>query len=157
MAETSFSAIAAMASNRVIGRDGQLPWHIPEDLKFFKKLTSGHPIIMGRTSIDSIGRPLPKRRNIVLSTQMDDRDGVEVVRSVSDLRTLLGDQAGEVFVIGGSKVYEELLPQCSSLYLTLINAEYEGDAVFPPFEDQFILESTMGGGEGFEFRRYIRR
>ena len=79
MAETKFSAIAAMASNRVIGRDGQLPWHLPEDLKFFKKVTSGHPIVMGRTTFDSIGRPLPKRKNIVLSSRMEERDGVEVV------------------------------------------------------------------------------
>ena len=157
MAETSFSAIAAMASNRVIGRDGQLPWHLPEDLKFFKKVTSGHPIIMGRTTYDSIGRPLPKRRNIVLSTQMEEREGIEIVRSVPDLETLLGAQAGEVFVIGGSKVYEELLPRCSALYLTFVSAEYEGDAVFPPFEDQFVLESVLGGGEGYEFRRYLRQ
>ena len=156
MAETKFSAIAAMASNRVIGRDGQLPWHLPEDLKFFKKVTSGHPIIMGRTTFDSIGRPLPKRRNIVLSSQMEERDGVEVVRSIEVLDSLLGDNAGEIFVIGGTKVYQTLLPRCSVLYLTFIEKEYEGDAFFPEFENEFSLDSVIGGGDGYEFRRYTR-
>ena len=156
MAETKFSAIAAMASNRVIGRDGQLPWHLPEDLKFFKKVTSGHPIVMGRTTFDSIGRPLPKRRNIVLSSRMEERDGVEVVRSIEDLDSLLGDEAGEIFVIGGTKVYQTLLPRCSVLYITFIEKEYEGDAWFPEFENKFSLDSVIGGGDGYEFRRYTR-
>ena len=156
MGKTSFSAIAAMATNRVIGRDGQLPWHLPEDLKFFKKVTSGHPIVMGRTTYESIGRPLPKRRNVVLSSSLAGIDGVEVIPSIEELDNLLGEEAGEVFVIGGAKLYQALLPRCSVLYLTLVEEEYEGDVVFPPFESEFRLEEVMGGGDGFEFRRYVR-
>ena len=156
MAKTTFSAIAAMASNRVIGADGQLPWHLPEDLKFFKKVTTGHPIVMGRTTFDSIGRSLPGRRNIVISSKMEERQGVEIVRNLSDLDVVLGDSAGEVFVIGGAKVYQALLPRCSRLYLTYLRDPYEGDTFFPEFEGQFSLESVLGEGEGFEFRLYTR-
>lgn len=145
-----------MASNRVIGRDGQLPWHLSEDLKFFKRTTSGHPIVMGRTTFESIGRPLPKRRNIVLSTTMEPVEGIEIARDLSDLDSLLGDDGGEVFVIGGAKVYSALLPRCSVVYLTFVFEAYAGDTFFPPFEDEFGLESVLVEGEKFEIRRYVR-
>ena len=144
-------AIVAMASNRVIGKEGKLPWHLPEDLKFFKSTTLGHPILMGRKTFESIGRPLPGRRNIVLSSIMSEREGVEVIRHLEQLQA---DEA--VFVIGGAKLFEELLPRCELLYLTWIEQPYEGDVFLPPFEHLFSRREVIGTGAGFEFRRYTR-
>lgn len=144
-----------MASNRVIGRDGKLPWHLPEDLKFFKRTTLGHPILMGRKTFESIGRPLPGRKNIVLSRTMPPREGVEVIRDISELADVCGD-AGKVFLIGGAQLFAELLPRCAGLYLTWIATPHEGDVLLPAFEDMFALRETLGGGEGYEFRYYER-
>ena len=160
-------AIAAMASNRVIGRDGKLPWHLPEDLKFFKKTTLGHPVLMGRNTFDSIiaqlGKPLPGRRNIVLSKTMPLREGVEVIRDLDELadgRWEMGDGSSPapcIFLIGGAQLYETLLPQCDELLLTYITAPYEGDAFFPPFEHLFEMKEVLASGEGFEIRRYVSK
>lgn len=148
-------AIVAMSSNRVIGRAGKLPWHFPEDLKFFKRTTLGHPILMGRATFDSIGRPLPGRQNIVLSTTMSEREGVTVIRSIAELPKVCGD-AETIFVIGGARVFEELLPQCDGLYLTWIAEPYEGDVLLPSFENLFQLKEIIGQAEGLEFRYYER-
>jgi dihydrofolate reductase len=148
-------AIVAMSSNRVIGREGKLPWHFPEDLKFFKRTTLGHPILMGRATFDSIGRPLPGRQNIVLSHTMAPREGVTVIRSAAELPQVYGE-AETVFVIGGARVFEEFLPQCDGLYLTFITEEYEGDVLLPPFEHLFQLKEIVGQSEGLEFRYYER-
>ena len=145
-------AIVGMASNRVIGKDGTLPWRLPEDLKFFKKTTLGHPILMGRKTFDSIGKPLPGRRNIVLSRTMEPREGVEVIH---DIRDLVCDE--EVFLIGGAQLFETLLPECAGLYLTWIEHPYEGDTFFPPFEHLFGVPEVVGSGEGIEFRYYGRK
>lgn len=142
-------AIVAMASNRVIGKDGKLPWHLPEDLKFFKKTTLGHPILMGRKTFESIGRPLPGRRNIVLSSTMPQREGVEVIRHVNELHA---DDA--VFLIGGAQLFEQLLPLCESVYLTWVEQPYEGDVLLPPFESLFPICEVIGTGDGIEFRLY---
>jgi dihydrofolate reductase len=144
-----------MSSNRVIGRAGKLPWHFPEDLKFFKRTTLGHPILMGRATFDSIGRPLPGRQNIVLSTTMPEREGVTVIRSAVELPQVCSD-AETVFVIGGARVFEELLPQCDGLYLTWIAEPYEGDVLLPPFESLFQFKEVIGQSEGLEFRYYER-
>jgi len=152
----SLKAVVAMASNRVIGKDGQLPWHLPEDLKLFKKLTTGHPILMGRKTYESIGRPLPKRRNIVLSKTWKAPEGVdvEVIQDLDDLAALgLG---GDVFLIGGAQVYAALLPRCDEVYLSYIHEPYEGDTYFPPFEDQFELAEVVEKFDEFELRRYVR-
>ena len=148
-------AIVAMSSNRVIGREGKLPWHFPEDLKFFKRTTLGHPILMGRATFDSIGRPLPGRQNIVLSSTMAPREGVTIIRSAAELPQVCGD-AETVFVIGGARVFEELLPRYDGLYLTWISEPYEGDVLLPPFEHLFQLKEIMGQSEGLEFRYYER-
>ncbi|MDZ4404389.1 dihydrofolate reductase [Prosthecobacter sp.] len=148
-------AIVAMSSNRVIGREGKLPWHFPEDLKFFKRTTLGHPILMGRATFDSIGRPLPGRQNIVLSRTMQPREGITVIRDVSELPQVCGD-AETIFVIGGARVFEELLPQCDGLYLTWIAKPYEGDVLLPPFEHLFQLKEVVEQLEGLEFRYYER-
>ncbi len=149
-------AIVAMSSNRVIGREGKLPWHYPEDLKFFKRTTLGHPILMGRATFDSIGRPLPGRQNIVLSTTMAPREGVTVIRSTAELAQACAAAADTVFVIGGARVFEELLPQCDGLFLTYITKEYEGDVLLPRFEHLFRLKEVVGQFEDLEFRYYER-
>ncbi len=155
-----FIAIAAMASNRVIGCEGRLPWHLPEDLKFFKRMTLGHPVLMGRRTFESImeaiGRPLPGRPNIVLSKTMPAREDVRIIRSMDELWAL-PESVGTIYLIGGAQLYETLLPQCDELLLTLIKKTYEGDAHFPPFEENFELREILGEGEGFEFRRYVKR
>ncbi|WP_009959253.1 dihydrofolate reductase [Verrucomicrobium spinosum] len=152
-------AIAAMASNRVIGRDGTLPWHLPEDLKFFKKTTAGHPVLMGRKTFESIvaalGKPLPNRRNIVLSSTLAPQEGVEVIPHLASL-SQLSALTSPVYLIGGAQLYEALLPVCDELLLTWIDQPYEGDAFFPAFEGDFSLREVLGHGEGFEFRRYVR-
>lgn len=124
-----------MSSNRVIGKDGALPWRLPEDMKFFRAQTMGHPIVMGRKTWDSLGRPLPGRRNIVLSRTLPPAEGAEVVRSVEELEALRLE--GDIFVIGGAEVYRLLLPRCAAVYLTVLDAEADGDAFFPPFESEF--------------------
>lgn len=152
-------AIAAMASNRVIGRDGDLPWHLPEDLKFFKHTTQGHPVLMGRKTFDSIvqrlGKPLPGRTNLVLSSTMPLRPDACVIRSLEDLRHL-PDLTSPIYLIGGAQLYKALLPQCDELLLTCLDQPYEGDAWFPAFEHQFQFCETLLQGNGFEIRRYQR-
>lgn len=129
----------AMAQNRVIGRDNALPWHLPQDLQYFKKITMGKPIIMGRKTFDSIGRPLPGRPNIVMTRNTDwQHDGVQVVHSIAEalaLGTELAHEKGveELMVIGGSQIYTELLDQADRLYMTQVHAEVEGDDYFPEF------------------------
>ena len=153
----TLKAVVAMASNRVIGRDGQLPWHLPEDLKLFKRLTLGHPILMGRKTYESIGRPLPKRRNIVLSktwkaTQNDD---IEVVREIGELDAL--GLSGDVFLIGGAQIYAALLPCCDEVFLSYVYEAHDGDTRFPEFEDGFELAEVVEKFSAFELRRYVRK
>ena len=153
-------AIAAMAANRVIGREGKLPWHLPEDLKFFKRTTLGHPVLMGRRTFESIlaqlGKPLPGRLNIVLSSTLPPREGVHVIKNIEELVSVPG-LTSPVFLIGGAQLYATLLPDCEELLLTHIAQPHEGDAFFPAYEEQFTLSEVLGGGEGFEFRRYRRK
>lgn len=156
MSSPRLIAIVAMASNRVIGRNGTLPWHFPEDLKFFKRTTLGHPILMGRTTFESIGRPLPGRKNIVLSRTIEPCDGLTTIRDVSELSTAC-PEAETIFVIGGAQVYAELLPQCDGLYLTLVKEAYEGDTFLPPFEHLFELKEVLEETEALEFRYYEAR
>lgn len=125
------SLIAALSRNHAVGIDNRLPWHLPADLKYFKATTSGHPIIMGRKTYDSIGRPLPGRHNIVVTRNAGwQADGVTVVHSIEEALAAAGD-AAEVFLIGGATLYAEALPRAERLYLTEIEAEFEGDAFFP--------------------------
>jgi dihydrofolate reductase len=133
--------IAALAQNRVIGRDNQLPWHLPADLKHFKALTLGKPIIMGRKTWDSLGRPLPGRLNLVVSRQPGlQLDGAEVFTSL-EAAIVRADQwarqqgAGELMLIGGAQLYEQALPLAARLYLTRVELNPEGDAWFPAFSE----------------------
>ena len=128
------SIIAAMDRNRLIGNKNQLPWHLPADFAHFKSVTMGKPVIMGRKTFESIGKPLPGRINIVLSRDPDTSfEGVECVSSFADaLAKVPGTQ--EVMVIGGSTIYEMLLPQVNRMYFTYVDAEFEGDAWFPEYD-----------------------
>lgn len=129
------SLIVAAATNNVIGRDGKLPWHISEDLKRFKKLTIGRPVIMGRLTFESIGKPLPERRNIVISSREGlTIDGCEVVTSPDEALALAGD-VDEVVVIGGGAVYEQMLPRANRIYMTRVHASVDGDTCFPQLDD----------------------
>ncbi|MBL0545884.1 type 3 dihydrofolate reductase [Aeromonas jandaei] len=132
------SMIAAMAHDRVIGKDNQMPWHMPADLAHFKRVTLGKPVLMGRKTFESIGRPLPGRRNLVISRNPGyQADGIEVVGSVEGALALLADnEVAEVMVIGGGHLYAELLPKADCLYLTRIELEVEGDTRFPAFADE---------------------
>ena len=135
----NWKAIAAMAENRVIGKDGKLPWNLPEELAWFKETTLGHTIVMGRKTFESIGkRALPKRLNIVISRTLEVKDmppGLVVLPGLEVLKAY--PTQGHVFIIGGSELYKAALPHCKELYLTHVNQFVEGDAVFPPFESFF--------------------
>jgi dihydrofolate reductase len=126
------SLIAAVAANSVIGSDNALPWRLPEDLKRFKALTLGHPVIMGRKTYESIGRPLPGRRNIVISRNTAYMaDGCETASSLEAAIAACNGTTDEVFVIGGAQIYAEALPLAKRLYLTEICRAFQGDARFP--------------------------
>ncbi|MGJ8688855.1 MAG: dihydrofolate reductase [Gammaproteobacteria bacterium] len=132
--------IWAMSRNRTIGRNNALPWHLSEDLQYFKRVTMGKPIIMGRKTYESIGRPLPGRANIVITKDLDfTAPGIKVVHSLEDARALaesiaLIDGADEAVIIGGAQIYALALPVADRLYLTQVHAEVEGDAHFPVFD-----------------------
>ena len=135
------SLIVAMASNRVIGLNNQMPWHLSADLKKFKKITMGSPIIMGRKTYESIGRPLPSRTNIIISRNPDYRqDGCLVVNTIESALEKGCVSAGELFVIGGSDLYSATLPMADTLYLTLINKTFAGDTFFPELDEQAWAE-----------------
>ena len=146
-------AIAAMSLNRVIGANGAIPWHLSEDLKFFKRTTLGHVIVMGRVTYESIGRPLPGRENWVV-TRTGEFSGVRVIRHLAEI-VEPGD-GRDVFLIGGAELYRALLPKCCELYLTLVKREVEGDAFFPAFEEDFCLQEIVFETPEMEVRRYVR-
>ncbi|MEM7010383.1 MAG: dihydrofolate reductase [Verrucomicrobiota bacterium] len=151
-------AIVAMASNRIIGRDGDLPWRLSEDLKFFKRTTMGHAILMGRKTWDSIGRPLPGRRNVILSRSMDAApEGADLLQSVDDVPQLLREAETVVYLIGGAEIYRQLLNQVDEILLSYVHEPHEGDTEFPPFEDEFELTEIMEKHDAFEIRRYVRK
>ncbi len=125
------SMIAAMANNRVIGKNNQMPWHLPADLKHFKAVTIGKPVIMGRKTFESIGRPLPGRMNIVITRDTEyQAEGIEIVMSPEAAIEKAGD-VDEVMIIGGGHIYEIFLPLCEQLYLTHIELDVDGDTQFP--------------------------
>lgn len=128
------SLVVAASANNVIGVAGALPWRLPEDLRHFKDITMGKPVIMGRTTHESIGRPLPGRRNIVMTRQPGyAAEGCEVAPGPDEALAAAGD-AGEVMVIGGGEVYREFLPKAGRIYLTRVQAEIAGDTLFPELD-----------------------
>lgn len=127
--------VAAIASNNVIGNNNSLPWDIPEDLKRFKETTSGHTILMGRKTFESIGRPLPNRINIVMTRDNNfSFEGIKIVRNLKESLNLIKELNEEIFVIGGSKIYELFEPVATSLIITRVLKEFEGDAFFPKID-----------------------
>jgi dihydrofolate reductase len=148
--------IAAIARNRVIGINGRLPWHIPEDVARFKRLTMGHAVLMGRRTYEAIGRPLPGRRNVVIASQPI--AGVETFDSPdAALQSLAAEPI--VFVLGGSALFAALLPKAHVLYLTHVDQSPEGDAFFPPYARTIAGEFRLTSSEqhaGFRFEDYER-
>ena len=131
------SMIAAMAQDRVIGIDNQMPWHLPADFAWFKRCTMGKPVVMGRKTYDSIGRPLPGRQNIVISRDASlVIEGVTTVTSIDEALAAVGS-VDEVMIIGGGTIYEACLPKANKLYITHIESEIQGDTQFPAWGDEF--------------------
>ncbi len=126
--------IAAMANNRVIGLDNKMPWHLPADLQHFKKVTTGKPVVMGRKTFESIGRPLPGRRNIIITRNSQySAQGIETVTTPEAALELVKAEE-EVMIIGGGNIYQQFLPNADRLYLTFIDLEVEGDTQFPDYQ-----------------------
>lgn len=149
--------IAAVSKNGMIGRDGKLPWHIPEDLKHFKELTLGKVVLMGRKTWESIPekfRPLPGRTNVVVTRQTGYTapPGVEVFSSLDDALTAHATDA--VLVIGGAEVYRQAMPLAGRLEITHVDSEVEGDTMFPPIDQDVWKEKTREDHDGFSFVRY---
>ena len=141
------SLIVAVSTNNVIGADGDLPWRLSDDLKRFKVVTMGKPIVMGRKTYESIGRPLPGRQNIVITRRNNfTADGCDVVQSTEEAVEVAGG-ADEVMVIGGSQIYAAFLPLAERIYLTRVHTEVDGDAFFPPIDEAEWRESA---GESYE-------
>jgi len=131
----SLSIVVAMDENRLIGKDNKLPWHLPADLAYFKKITTGKSILMGRKTYDSIGRPLPNRRNIVVSRNEGVLiSGCEVVSSIAKALEITKDEQ-EVMIIGGASLCEQVLPKVSRLYITKIEGKFDGDVYFPAYDE----------------------
>jgi dihydrofolate reductase len=184
-----FKAIAAMSLNRVIGAGNQIPWHLPEDFKWFKQVTMGHIIVMGRKTFESIGKPLPNRKNLILTRHPQRlikkhpeifgqyhewRGGQHLKRAYQFHFSKLGEKveteifitktldkldpkefSNDIFICGGAQIYEQALPRCSDLYLTLVKREVEGgDAFFPPFENKFELVATLRDDPLFSILHY---
>ena len=187
-----FQAIAAMSLNRVIGAGNKIPWHLPEDFKWFKQKTSGHVVIMGRKTFESLGKPLPNRKNLILSRHprklirehpeifgayREWRGGRDLKRRKYQLRftRLVGGRnedirifsslnlldpeefEDQIFICGGAQIYEQALPRCSDLFLTLVKREVEGDAFFPPFEDRFTLHEEIRDTPEFKILHYRQK
>lgn len=160
---THLSLIVAMDENRLIGNDNQLPWRLPADLAFFKRTTMGKPIIMGRKTFDSIGRPLPGRRNIVITRDPEfSAQGCEVVHSIETALTGCSDH-DELMLIGGATLYEQTLDQVSCMYITRINHSFSGDTWFPEFDltqweivEKEDFEADQDNPFSYSFVKYVR-
>jgi dihydrofolate reductase len=150
-------AIVAMTRNRVIGKNNKIPWRLPGEQRWFKEVTMGHPILMGRKTFESIGRPLPGRRNLVV-TRAGKFAGVELIHDLSTFDPGSYELDGaEIFVIGGAEIYKALLDRCDMIYATVVKREYEGDAYFPEFESQFEISETIRETPEFDTMSYRRR
>jgi dihydrofolate reductase len=153
---TRVTLLAAIGRNLVIGRDGAMPWHLPADLKHFKATTMGHPMVMGRKTFESIGRPLPGRRTIVVTRQPDWRHpDVETAHSLADALALAGP-ADEVFVVGGGQVYAEAMPFAQRMILSEVDDAPDGDAFFPEWVTQDWREVSREHEDGFDIVTYER-
>jgi dihydrofolate reductase len=152
-----FKAIAAMSLNRVIGIGNKLPWHIPDDFKWFKKVTTGQIVVMGRKTFDSIGKPLPNRTTVVLTRSPQPIAGVQTISDLNQLRSLPLEPDRQIFICGGRQLYEQALPLCSDLYLTVVQRLVDGDTQFPPFEQEFELAAPIFTSAEFHILHYRNR
>ncbi len=147
-----------MSLNRVIGAGNRIPWHLPEDFKWFKQMTTGQVIVMGRKTFESIGKPLPNRTTLVLTRSTKPIPGVQTLSDLSQLNPADPALAGrEIYICGGAQLYQRALPLCSDLYLTLVYREVEGDTFFPAFEDQFELAEEVLSHPDFKILHYRAR
>lgn len=149
------SVICAIAKNRAIGKNNQLLWHIPEDFKHFKETTTGHPIMMGQRTFESIGRPLPNRRNIVITNDPSFcAEGCEIVHSIPEaIEKACEVETDEIFFIGGGMIYQQAVPMADKLYLTVVDQEFEADTFFPEY-NKFtkIISERESGNEEFKYK-----
>jgi len=151
----NFKAIAAMSENRVIGREGDMPWNLPEDFKWFKQATMGGIMIMGRKTYESIGKPLPGRETYVLSRQSLDIPGVTHFTDIGMLQELETDKT--VWIAGGAEIYRQTLDDCDELYLTRVHRHCDGDTFFPEFENRFDLEEVLEKNDDFTIERWVKK
>jgi dihydrofolate reductase len=149
-------AIVAMTRNRVIGKNNRIPWRLSAEQRWFKEVTMGHPILMGRKTFESIGRALPGRRNLVV-TRAGKFAGVELIRDLNAFDPAPYELDGaEIFVIGGAEIYQALLDRCDMIYATVVKREYDGDAYFPEFESQFEISEMIRETPEFDIFCYRR-
>ena len=149
--------IAAVAKNGTIGKNNSLPWHIPEDFAYFKKMTIGKTILMGRRTFESLGKPLPNRKQLVITRQPDYKvpDGVEVYHTINDALTAHANE--DIMVIGGGDIYRQTINRADTLYITLIDAVYEGDTVFPTIDTTKWKETWRENHPEFSFVKYSKK
>ena len=160
------SIIVAMSKNNVIGKDNKIIWHLPEDMKHFKELTTGHTIIMGRKTFESLGRVLPNRKHIVITHDLNykvDDDNVEIVHNIEEIKKY-ADSAEENFVIGGAIVYRQLMEYANKMYVTVIDEEFVGDAYFQKIDEnewkiceETICKKDEKNSYDYRFLTYVRK
>ena len=154
----SYSIIAAVGRNLELGKNNDLIWKIPEDLKFFRNITNGHTVVMGRNTFDSLPRMLPNRKHIVLSSRDDFPSDVEVYKDIKDILIKYKDSDEEIFVIGGGSIYKQFLNETDKLFLTLIDGEFEADTFFPNFYNDFEeINRESHIEQGYTFIDYKRK
>ena len=152
-----FKAIVAVSQNGVIGKNGDLPWRLAEDLKWFKKITMGHVVLMGRKTWDSLPFPLPGRKNWVISRSLEKKEGMQVFDSIEEAEGNL-DPEEQIFVIGGGEIYAQTLAKCREIYVTeVLQSVDDGDAFFPSIEEDFKVEEILDENEAFILRRWVRK
>ena len=154
------NVIVAMTKSRVIGKDGALPWHLSEDLKLFKAHTTGNIVIMGRKTFDSIGRPLPNRRNIVVSKSIQDAEKVAGVEYFPDLDHAVSaaqEGDGRIFIIGGASIYHQMIEKADRLYISMVDGEFEGDTWFPEIKDDVWKVVATEPHAGFTLKIYEKK
>ena len=156
MSALPFKAIAAMSLNRAIGNGNNIPWHLPEDFKWFKDTTMGHVLAMGRKTFESIGRPLPGRETVVLTRNPGSVIGVRTLGSLEALGQVEAYRDRTIFICGGAEIYSQALGQCSDLFLTRVKREVEGDAFFPEFESLFDAGVVLRETDEFDIFHHRR-